>query len=298
MYQSFNARAVGLPNLPWAETIEVAAEAGFEAVDLMVRDLVEGGANLGEVRRRLDDRGLRVGAFPLPINWRRDQESFRIDLAALPRWTDAAARLGLTRTGTWVLPETPTATPAGVGPADHRATVLAWQADRLIPIARVLAGHGIRLGLEVIGVPSFRRGDGLPLTTRMENLDADLAAVLDEPNVGVLVDAFHLHAAAELFDRALAWGADRVVWAHIADLPPGADPTDRAAIIDAERGLPGPGGAIDCQGFLALLLAAGYDGPVTLEPLANCAALLGLTPDLAARRVKRALEACWPDRST
>ena len=293
MFASFSARAVGLPDLPVATTIAIAADAGFEAVDLMIRDLVDSGDDLTEVRRRLDDRGLRAGAFPMTMNWRGDEARFQTDLAALPRLAGAAASLGLTRTGTWVMPETPRIPPLDADLAAYRAEVAALHVDRIGAIARVVAEFEIRLGLEVIGVTTFRRGVGVPFVTRLADLAPTLGELLDEPNVGLLVDAFHLHAAGESFRQALAWGADRIVWAHVADLAPDFG-GDRTAIIDAERGLPGENGAIDCRAFLRFLDDAGFTGPVTAEPLARCGSLIGQAPAEVARRVKSSLDAIWP----
>ena len=58
------------------------------------------------LRARMDGLGLRGGAFPLPVNWRGSAEEFERDLGRLPRHAEAAAALGLFRTGTWVMPET------------------------------------------------------------------------------------------------------------------------------------------------------------------------------------------------
>ena len=84
-----------------------------------------------------------------------------------------------------------------------------------------------------------------------------------------------------------------MVWAHVADLPAGLPP-DRSAIIDAERGLPYHDGTVGNREFLSLLAAAGYDGPVTAEPLADCVELFGQPAGVVAHRVKGALDACWP----
>ena len=293
MFTSFNARAVGLPSLPTDATIDDAADAGFAAVDLMVRDLVRSGADLGQVRDRMARRGLVAGAFPMTMDWRGDEASFRRDLAELPGLARAAAGLGLTRTGTWVMPETPRMPVPGEDPAALRAEVAAFHVARIGAIARVLADYGIRLGLEVIGVASFGRGAGVPFVNRMGEVPATLGPLLDEPNVGYLVDVFHLHAADEPTGPALAGAAGRIVWAHVADLDPGFAGT-RADIVDAERGLPGEHGAVDSRDFLARLAALGFDGPVTAEPLAWCRSLVGLEPAAVARRVKAALDACWP----
>ena len=233
MFFSFNARAVGLGDLPVATTIAVAADAGFDAVDVMIRDLVRAGTDVDEVRRRMDDRGIRAGAFPMTMDWRGDEASFRRDLAELPQLAAAASTLGLTRTGTWVMPETPTQPPPGVSEESLRAQVAAFHVDRIGAIARVLADFNIRLGLEVIGVESFRRGLGIPFITRLGDLGSILGPLVQEPNVGLLVDVFHLHAAAEPITAALAWGPERIVWAHLADIAPGFR-GDRAEIIDAD----------------------------------------------------------------
>src|SRR4051794_8100009 len=121
MFSSFNARALGL-QLSAAEALDLAAAAGFAGVDLMVRDLVEAGEDRIELRARKDDLGLRGGAWPLPVDWRGARDRFLHDLDRLPRLAEAAATLGLTRTGTWVLPETSPEFPGGRA-ADRPATV-------------------------------------------------------------------------------------------------------------------------------------------------------------------------------
>ena len=287
MFQSFNARAVGLAGLSASTTIELASSAGFEGVDLLVRDIVQAGDDLIRLRHQMDDLNLKPGAFPLMIDWKGDESRFLQQLEDLPRYADAAQALGLTRTATWVCPETPQKT-------TDRAAFAAMHVRRLGAIARILHDRGIRLGLEVIGVASFRSGQGEPFVARMGDLDRELGPIWDEsPDLGILADVFHLHAADEPVEACLAWGIDRVVWAHVADLPAGAS-TDRSTIVDAHRGLPGDHGAIDVTGFLDVLARAGFDGPVTVEPLANCQSLIGRSPDVMAGLVKRALDQVWP----
>lgn len=87
------------------EAVELAASAGFAGVDLLVRDLIDEGNDPRRLRRRMDDLGIRGGAWPLPVQWRGEAARFEADLEELPRLAEAAAILGLSRTGTWVLPE-------------------------------------------------------------------------------------------------------------------------------------------------------------------------------------------------
>jgi sugar phosphate isomerase/epimerase len=287
MFTSFNARAVGLSGLSAEQTVDLAASSGFEAVDLPVRDLVRSGVDPASIRSRMDRRGLRGGAFPMAVDWRGDEPTFRRGLDELPGLARAAAILGLTRTGTWVMPETPDL-------VTDRREVAALHIRRIGAIARVLGDHGIRVGLEVIGVESSRTGRGVPFVSRLSDLDRELGPIWSEAtNLGILLDVFHLHAAGEPIEAGLAWGVDRVVWAHVADLPASAT-NDRSKIIDSDRGLPGERGVVDVGGFLRRLEGEGYEGPVTVEPLAGCRSLAGLEAWEIARRVKAALDEFWP----
>jgi sugar phosphate isomerase/epimerase len=287
MFSSFNARAVGLTHLSAEETVELAAGAGFEGVDLLVRDLVRSGSDPKAIRTRMDDLGLKGGAFPCLIDWRGGEASFRLDLERLGPVLEAASVLGLSTTGTWVMPELPLLM------AD-RAEVAALHVRRLGTLARSLDAHGIRLGLEVIGVESFRTGQSESFVARLGDLDKELGAIWAEaPNLGILLDAFHLHAADEPIEAGLTWGINRICWVHIADLPPDGS-VERSKILDANRGLPGDNGAVDVGGFLARLAREGYEGPVTVEPMANCRSLAGLSPRAVADRVKQSLDLVWP----
>ncbi len=297
MFTSFNARAMGL-DLSAEQTLDMASVAGFDGVDLLVRDLVERGEDPATVRARMDDLGLRGGAWPLPVNWRGDAEGFSRDMARLPRLAEAARMMGLLRTGTWVMPESPDH-PEGDDPtvlATHRASLVALHVDRLGAIARILAQHESRLGLEVIGVATSRTGHGVPFVHRLMDLDFLMDVLCKEsPNVGILLDGFHLYAAGESIEAGLVWGVERIVWVHVADLP-ASSPQDRAQILDQERGLPGENGAVDSGRLLARLDDLGYDGPVTAEPLSACKSLANLGPEGKARAVVAALRSAWPHR--
>jgi sugar phosphate isomerase/epimerase len=295
MYTSFNAKAAGL-TLSAAATIDLAARAGFEGVDLLVRDLLEAGEDPRALRAQMDGLGLRGGSFPNPVRWREDEATFAQDLARLPRQAEAAADLGLLRTATWVLPETPSVASGDEHDPQAAAVdaVARMHRERLGAIARVLDGFGIRLGLEVIGVASFRTGTGLPFVTRLGELDRVLGSLGKEaPNFGIVLDSWHLYAAGECVEAGLAWGVQRIVWIHVADLPAAAS-RNPAAMIDNIRGLPGENGAIDSQALLKRLSDAGYDGPVTAEPMPGCRTLIALDPETIAGRISTALRSVWP----
>jgi len=128
----------------------------------------------------------------------------------------------------------------------------------------------------------------------MADLGTELGTLLDgAPSVGVLIDTFHLYAAGETIEAGLAWGAKRIVWVHVADLPALATP-ERASMHDHDRGLPGENGAVDCRGWLRRLAEAHYDGPVTVEPLSGCRSLKDLEPEAIAQRAASTLDSVWP----
>ncbi len=290
MYSSWNARAVGL-GLTAAESVEVAAEAGFDGVDLLLRDLVESGVDLRSIRGRMDELELRGGAWPLPVRWRETPEQFAEDLRELPRYAAAAATLGLHRTGTWVLPELDASFFPDPEGGDLLGRTIGLHVERLGRIARILADHGSRLGLEIMGPASARRNPDAHFVHQYMLLPERLAELrAQHPNIGVLVDAFHLFAAGEGIEAGFVWGVDSVVWVHIAD---SVNP-DRLRVLDQERALPGDTGLADYRGLLQRLAAESYDGPVTVEPLNRCRSLQGLDALATARRTFASLQKVWP----
>ena len=281
------------------ETIEIAAKAGFDGVDLLIRDIVESGADVDELRRRMDDLGLRSGGWPLPVNWRNDAETFESDLKRLPRLAEAAARLGFYHTGTWVRFESDPIEAEALGDEMARERVVeeatARQMERLGRIARILNDHGSRIGLEIIGPRGERTRRGVPLVGTYAELARRFGPLRDEhANVGVLVDAFHLFAAGEDLGDALAWGPSSVVWVHLAD----PARRDRRTLRDVERALPGESPPSPCASLLTALAQIGHQGPVTVEPLGRCRSLEGLDPSPRAFKTGEALRRVWPSTST
>jgi sugar phosphate isomerase/epimerase len=290
MFASWNARAVGLEMSAW-ETIEIASAAGFDGVDLLVRDLILSGINADDLRRRMDDLGLRGGAWPLPMDWRGSDERFWKGLRELPRQARIATRLGLGRTGTWVMPGCAEGLAPGRLSEDAFRRTLDLHRDRIARIAAILADEGIRLGLEIIGPVTARAAGVPPFVVRY----ADLAETFrdlrrDRPNIGMLVDSFHLFAAGEDLAASLIWGIDGVAWVHLAD----ATNPDRSLLQDRQRALPGETGLAACGPLLERLIGLAYAGPVTAEPLSRCSSLVGAGPLEAARRTRAAIDSVWP----
>jgi sugar phosphate isomerase/epimerase len=277
--------------LPAQEAIEIAAEVGFAGVDLQVLDLIQSGTDPAALRLRMNDLGLRGGAWPLPVTWRGAEAQFQADLKRLPGLARAAANLGLFRTGTWVMPQTIAAAEPGSNHNELRSATCALHLKRLGKIAGILADWGSRLGLEIMGPVTARSGPGVPFVSRYAELKQWFGELRSEhPNVGVLIDSFHLFAAGETTAAGLVWEDEAVVWVHLAD---SARP-DATSVLDWERELPGSTGLGDSQGLLKLLSERQYDGPVSVEPLNQCRSILGLDAREVARHVLAALQRVWP----
>jgi sugar phosphate isomerase/epimerase len=114
--------------------------------------------------------------------------------------------------------------------------------------------------------------------------------IAEHPNVGVLVDAFHIYASGERVDAALANGVESVVWVHLAD----PARLDRTNLQDHERALPGESGEGLCEKLLDFLAATRYEGPITVEPLGGCSLLERLDARQTAFKTRESLRRVWP----
>lgn len=269
MYKALSPGALGIKVSGLGEAIEVAAKAGFEAVEFNpaeVADLVErDGAE--SVRAMFSTAGLKPAGWGLPTDWRNDEAAWREGLAELPRMAKASAAIGCDRTMTWIMPcsnDRPL--------AENRR----FHVERFKPIAAILAEHGCRIGLEFIGPKTLRESQKYPFIHGMEDM-LEMAAEIG-PNVGLLLDSFHWHTSGGTTDDLRELEPEQVVYVHVNDAPP--VPIDDQ--IDSNRALPGATGVIDIKGFLMTLDQIGYDGPVTPEPFGN-----------AATWARQSLDAIW-----
>jgi len=184
--------------------------------------------------------------------YRVSDEEFRVELAKLPAQLASAAALGARRAGMWIFPG-----------SDERnyAENFAFHVARFQPIARMLADHGIRLGLEFIGPETTLKSFKHPFVRSVREIIGLASAI--GPNCGVLIDAWHWHAADGTREDLTLLTRELLVHVHVDDAPAGVP---RSELIDNRRKLPCTTGVIDIDGFMQALARAGYDGPVTAEP--------------------------------
>lgn len=285
MIPSFSPRGLGLYASWNDDQLESVREAGFRAVDLQILDLLRSGVSPESLARRLEANDLRIGACPLPCDWRGDVDVFERSMNAIPEILDYAASLGVTRLYTRVSETLPT----GVS----RDTLFRIHVDRLHRIAEILEPARIMLGLEAVGVESFRHGKPAFLDRLASVRDTLAEVIAAHPHIGLLVDAFHLHAAGESAEVALGTlQADRVIGVHVADLP---EPVNsRSEIVDNCRALPETTGQVPVREVLKALHVRGCTAPVIVETLSLPASLVDAPWSDVVRKVAESLRRTWP----
>ena len=145
-------------------------------------------------------------------------------------------------------------------------------------IADTATECGVRLGLEPIH--ASQREQLSLITTIPETLD--LLDEADLPQVGIMVDLWHLGDTPEI-ERHLAENVDRITGVHVAERLPGRD----------DRGLPGD----RCAELMTVLHDAGWPSAWDVEIFGDPErddSLWSLPVDEAAQRAYAAIRAAAP----
>ncbi len=236
------------------ELINLAHQYGFESVSAFPSYLVdlssgEMDALLGEMK----EKKLVWATAGLPVDFRKDPGTFQQGLSKLPALAQGLQRAGVTRVGTWIMPNHPDL---------NYLQNFRQHAVRLREVAAVLEDHGLRLGLEYVGPKTLWTANTFPFMHTMAET-RELIAAISRPNVGLLLDSFHWFTAGEEAKDILKLTNKDVV---ACDLNDGHQGRSREEQIDGQRELPLTSGVIDAKGFLEALIAIGYDGPIRAEP--------------------------------
>lgn len=246
MYVSLNSTLTAGGKLSWPEFARLAASTGYLGVDVNLGAAMQAG--LEETQKLLAELRLKPAVAGLPVDFRKDEESFRSSLEKLGEAAKFAARIGCTRMGTWLMPSYPL-------PKDEQRKLFL---GRFQAIAAALASEGVRLGLENVSPVHLRKLHPHEFLWRTE----EMLAFAKEcgPNVGLLLDSWHWFHAGGTVKDILAAGRDRIVHVQAADAPklPAED------IRDNERLMPGEG-VIDFNAFFGALKKIGYTDGVSPE---------------------------------
>ena len=189
-------------NLSVEETIDVAAEAGYEGIEIWndpIQRFVEGGGNLSDLRKRIDDHGLYVEGIVTFFQWAVDDEERRAaGIEQMKRSMDWAAQLGT---------DSVAATPAGVNPRIDDSRVLA---DRYRTILEIGDEFDVWPILEIWGAAQI-------LNSLSDALA--IAAWVDHPKVGLLLDVFHMFRGGSPFEGLSLLNGRKLVMFHVNDYP-------------------------------------------------------------------------------
>ncbi len=236
------------------ETIELAAQFGFESVEPFGASLAElSSAENAALLDLLANKKLVWGAAGLSVEFRKEEARFQADMQQLPALARALGRAGVTRVGTWL------------GPSHSSLTYRAnfdQHASRLGAVAKVLSDHGLSLGLEYVGPrTSWTRGRYAFIHTMAET--KELLAAIGVNNVGLVLDSWHWYTAEETVEDLMSLQASSIIAVDLNDAPKDKEVTQQ---IDNQRELPLATGVIDLRAFLTALVNLGYDGPIRAEP--------------------------------
>src|SRR6266542_2451130 len=133
--------------------------------------------------------------------------------------------------------------------------------DRIRRVDRALAGTGVRLGMEFLGVKTLRLEQPHPFVQSMAEANR-LLGETGARNVGLTLDSYHWYAGGDTLETIRDTPAEWIVLLHVND----AKDLPREQLMDQDRLLPGEG-VIPLADWLKAIAATGFDGFIGMEVL-------------------------------
>ncbi|MEU8796496.1 TIM barrel protein [Spirillospora sp. NPDC048819] len=224
------------------DKLSAAAAAGFDGVEIFENDLLACPLSPEQVAERCAGLGLTVELYqPFRDFEAVPDELHRRNLRRAGHKFELARRLGA---GTVLVC-------SSVAPEAVDDDALA--ARRLRALAGVAADHGVRVAYEALAWGRF---------VRTWERSADLVLRADHPALGLCLDSFHVLSVGGDIAGIAEFPAEKLFFLQLADAP-----HLRMDVLQWSRHhrlFPGQG-AFDLVGFTSRVLAAGYQGPLSLE---------------------------------
>lgn len=230
--------------LPLSQTVEIAAKAGFDAIEPWIEELQaheKSGSSLEDLGRQIRDLGLSVQGAIGFAEWIVDDDARRkAGLEQARRDMELVARVG----GTLI------AAPP-MGATEQSDLNLHRAAERYGELCAIGREFGVRPLVEVWGFSQSlsRLGEA-----------AFVAVESGAPEAAILADVYHLYKGGSPVEGLSLLSADALPLFHVNDYPDIA----RQTIGDADRVFPGDGVAPLAQIFQTLS-SIGFEGFVSLE---------------------------------
>jgi 2-keto-myo-inositol isomerase len=240
-----NTSTIRGQNLGIVAEVEIAAKAGYDAIEPWIRELddyVKQGGLLPDLKKRIADAGLTVeSAIGFAPFLHEDEAERKKGLEEAKRSMDLVRAIGGTRIA---------APPVGV--TDKSGLDLLKLADRY----RALCELGQRLGV----VPQLELWGFSKTLCRLGEV-AFVGIEAAHPAACFLLDVYHIHKGGSDFSGLEFFPSHRMFCLHVNDYP-AAPP--RAEITDAHRVYPGDGVAPNRE-IYRMLRDIGYRGVLSLE---------------------------------
>lgn len=232
-------------NLTIVEEVDIAAEAGYRAIEPWIGKIdayLDQGGSLRDLAKRIADHGMTVEGSIGFAQWIVNDDAQRTKaMEAAKRDMDRVAQIGGTRTAA-----------AAAGAQDRTDIDLVQAAERY----RALLELGERMGV----VPMVEVWGFSKTLTKLSQA-VFVAVEAGHPKACVLADVYHLHKGGSDFRGLRLLSADSMHLMHMNDYP--ADPP-RDKITDAHRVYPGDGVA-PLTDILCTLRDIGFRGHLSLE---------------------------------
>jgi sugar phosphate isomerase/epimerase len=240
-----NTSTISGQKVPLVEEVEIAAKAGYNAIEPWMHELeryAQDGGSLKDLGKRIRDRGLVIPDAIGFCEWIVDDDGRRKKgLENARRAMDLVQQVGGERL----------AAPP-VGATDKSGVDLFKIAERYRALLEIGDRMGVVAQVEVWGFSKTLSRLGETALVAIES---------GHPKACVLADVYHLHKGGSGFEGLKLLGPDALQVFHMNDYP--ADPP-RARITDAHRVYPGDGVA-PLKAVLRDLRRLGFGGFLSLE---------------------------------
>lgn len=227
--------------------VRLAYEAGYEAIEFLheklLRYLDHGGTTF-ELKKLLDQYGLKTGCLNALMNIERHGEHFQEMMREAERLTIIASEL-----------DCPTIQILALHGLDQKPyeEMMSIMSENIAEIADLGNRHGIRYQIEFIAYTKFN--------TLAHSLE--VIRRINRANVGIVVDFWHLHASGAKPEDLLKIDPKLIFGVHFCDgRKPVAGETWNESVLRAY--MPGEG-EIDVQAWTDAVKKTGFNGVWSAE---------------------------------